>query len=363
MDGDVFPSFLGVSSRNVPQEGFTAGLTDYVFRTGTIRTIIPPSDERSYGKRSVEYDVDVVYGDGAEGRVNSTYRGVMTSNGFGSSADYIDATMRVGNKVLLLCVGGNQNNAVILGGFRDQSVKPPPYQDLGHHLTFEFNGINFNINQDGEATLFFRGATKPNGDLKVQTNDFAGATFKISKDGSVSLYTVDQSTGDDESIIKIDHTSENLGIDLQSKGGIRQSSETVINIDAKQEVKVNSDFFEVNLTQEAIFQTSGLRVNSSTDAFLLGTRYRAAEKAKNLQLQTFFGTLSGGAQTAFAGFTTAAALNAIPVVGGILALPGFTAGIIGLQTIATSATGIANAISVFESNGDQYLSKKHTIGD
>lgn len=62
----------------------------------------------------------------------------------------------------------------------------------------------------------------------------------------------------------------------------------------------------------------------ATQAVLLGNDSNAAIDALLTSLTTQLTTLSGATTAATVGLTAAAAANAVPIVGGILALPGFT---------------------------------------
>ncbi len=117
--------------------GFSSNgsMTNTMLRVGEVQAIYYPEDEENVSRRFVEYDVWVQH------RANDTavtkeYRHVIAIDHYGSVADYSFATYRVkktsanegdaktlepglGAKVILLCINGETNNAVILGAIRD----------------------------------------------------------------------------------------------------------------------------------------------------------------------------------------------------------------------------------------------------
>jgi hypothetical protein len=79
-----------------------------------------------------------------------------------------------GSKVLLLCLNGENNNAVILGGLRDQAdvsgFGDKEAKDLGHYFHFNFNGVSADIDKDGQFTLVYNGKTEVDGTTKVDSS-------------------------------------------------------------------------------------------------------------------------------------------------------------------------------------------------
>jgi hypothetical protein len=185
--------------------GFSSNgsMTNTMLRVGEVQAIYYPEDEENVSRKFVEYDVWVQH------RANGTavtkeYRHVIAIDHFGSVADYSFSTYRVkktaanegdgkslepglGAKVILLCINGETNNAVILGAIRDVGSTKDKKED-GHHHHTVFNGIDLQINKDGELTLTYGGATGLDGKPAPSTDqEAAGTVVKISKDGNLLI--------------------------------------------------------------------------------------------------------------------------------------------------------------------------------
>jgi hypothetical protein len=172
-------------------------------RIGEVQKVFFPEEAENISKRFVEYQVWVQH------RANGTavtkiYDHCIAIDRFGSPADFSYQTYRAdpsatrkssgrqlrpgrGAKVLLLCVNGESNNAVILGGVRDAGG-PVDKKETGHHLHERFNGVDVVVNKDGELVVTYGGATKLDGTLADGVDEEAVGTFvKISKNGNLLI--------------------------------------------------------------------------------------------------------------------------------------------------------------------------------
>ena len=136
--------------------------------------------------------------------VTKLYDHCIAVDHFASPADYSYATYRAdqsatrkssgkqmrpgrGSKVLLLCINGESNNAVIIGGVRDAGA-PLDQKALGHHAQTRFNGVDVQVNKDGELVVTYGGATKLDGSLSDDVDeDQVGTYAKFSKDGNLVI--------------------------------------------------------------------------------------------------------------------------------------------------------------------------------
>lgn len=193
---DIVPSFLAYEGHD-PSSG--TGFDNWRLRVGEVQEAIPPIDPRNVSKRVTEYRVYVqqMSGNTMVGRV---YDYCTISNMFGSLADHLEYSLRAvpsasnkdsqknsgagkGAKVLLLCINGSVQNAVIIGAIRDSS-QTPETPGLGQHLDFVFNGVSININDSGELSLKVAGKT----DLDGKTiNEDVGSSVKIDAAGNVTV--------------------------------------------------------------------------------------------------------------------------------------------------------------------------------
>ncbi len=197
MLGDVIPHFYGAR----PMEDDGDGLSNVRLRVGEVQAVFGPKHPLNVSKKRNEYQVHVTH------RANRTivtklYEHCFLSDAFGSFADFIRFTLRadpsarrnpvkpgVGAKVLILCINGESQNPVILSGIPDAAREgdpDPTDEEDGHHLQAVFNGVEFDINKDGELLITYGGATNADATLAEGVDKDAVGTFiTLKKDGSV----------------------------------------------------------------------------------------------------------------------------------------------------------------------------------
>jgi len=94
-----------------------------------------------------------------------------------------------------------------------------------------------------------------------------------------------------------------------------------------------------------------------TEPAVLGSTYRQAEDVMLDQVTQTVTQVIAQLGVAATGLTAAAAANAIPIVGGALASPGFAAVVSQLGLIASSLGSIISGIANFKAGGSQHLSQ------
>lgn len=364
-DGTIIPSYLGVASMGSNATSDAALLTNYVLRYGEIKTRRLPTDPNSISKTQIEYDVEVVHREDLGANSIVLYRGVTVSNLFGGFADRLDYTFRVdtldskdgvgnGSKVLLLCVSGDQSKAVILGGVRDTKLQPQKSEDEGHNLFFEFNGAQFTVNNDGEVQFLHRGKTEVDGTVTDSLQEYTGSLVHFDKSGNIII-----SGPDGKQFFKL----YNVNPDDSSLTGsiqVQADNKLIVNTNGTTEL-VSNDTFDIKSKNSSIKMNAqqGVLVGSATDKWIKGTTYRTAEGTLNKTLASSYQSAAAIAATASAGLITAAGMNAIPLVGGILALPGFTAVASQLAALGAIFGVMGGAINAFEGGAETYLSTKN----
>jgi hypothetical protein len=199
-DGTIIPSWLGVSdTASVPER--TEAFNNTALRMGEVADIIYPSDKRSNSKKFNEYVVNVQHmsPNGVASMV--PYPRCFLASTFGGQADRLNYTLRtqksidkssappdaqtglgLGAKVLVLCIGGEVTNAVIIGGIREGDKHD---KDDGHHLYFEFNGVQVAIQDNGNFVLQMNGPTKADG--TPEKDGAKQSTFSFTDDGQCAI--------------------------------------------------------------------------------------------------------------------------------------------------------------------------------
>jgi hypothetical protein len=322
-DGTVIPSYLSVATRGVSTGG-TANMNDFVLRLGEVKQVVWPDSPLSHTKTTVEYTVQVMHRNGNNTPNTTTFSGCTVSNLFGGVADRMSATLRadsntdkpfgVGSKVLLLCLDGSQQRSMIIGGIKD-TASTEVDQNRGHNLFFEFNGLRFVVDKEGQATVTFRGATKVDGTLSDDADANAeGTSIAFTKDGTVTVSTPDQ-----DQYVKINHKDKK--IQIQASGNV--------------EIK-----------------STGVQVGDATDAWVKGTTYRNAERTLHNQVASALNTLTSLLTTAAAGLSTAA-----PAAGPAGA--GLGSAAVALSSMAPLLSSLGAYIQSFEGQDNTYLSSKN----
>jgi len=294
--------------------------SDTTLKVGEVVEVILPSSASSLSKLFVEYRVQAQYLD-PETRTGTSreYSNCVLINPLAGLADRSFMQLRadnkrdseglgMGSKVLLLCVNSEHNQAIILGGLRDE--KDSGDQNfLDNNIVFqsELNGVILSINAKGEITLSRTGPTGIDG---KHTNTEKKSTLSFSSNGSVTANTDNQTIA------------------------INQPNKTV-------ELKADN----------------GIKVGRATNKFPLFSDYRRSESSMHntmVNILTFLSTLN---ETMATQLKTASGLIAVPVVGGTLAAPSFAAISVQLTGVTQLIKLTIQAIRVFE-NGS-YLSSNN----
>lgn len=344
-DGSVVPSFQAIDYRGAAQP--TGHLNNLALRMGEVREVIYPSDTRSITKRFTEYTVEVQHRDGSAPGTTAKYYGCIVANLFGGGADQVRYTLRppenssdrkarkdgmdVGSKVLLLCVNGQTTRAMILGGLRDliTNDQDADKKEDGHHYFSEFNGISYSINDAGEYTLKFRGATKVDGTLRGE--DHGPTTVQLLKDGS---FKVSDAGGQ---VVHVDHANKRIHLEADQEWSVKVNGKGTESYGSSYECTAGSTL-TLNATGNSYIKSAGLMVGAATDAVLLGTRYRIAEAALHQGM---------GAQLQ----ALAAALPGIALANPLLAPL--------ISALAPVFLGLSTSLQSFEAQAPNFLSLKN----
>lgn len=193
-DGSVIPANFNTT----PMPDAKAFLGNNLsLRAGAVIGIHYPDQEANISKQVIEYDVAIFQADHRGGVNISTMRNCKVNNMFGAPNNNSTYTLVPGTKdgdgvyqkssiVTVLCVNGMSDvgGAVIVGGL--SSPDGPKYtSEDGQFYDFNFNGINYNINKDGEWTVTFNSPIDVDG--KKKNEAAAGTIVKIDKEGRVKI--------------------------------------------------------------------------------------------------------------------------------------------------------------------------------
>lgn len=226
---------------------------NYGLKLGVVVEVLDIDNKKNTNKKFPEYTVLSVEQD--ENNIFSVryYNNCLNIDGFGGLADFfeyklrsdatkkttpnrldVDFSKQKANVVLLLCQDGVTDKAIILKSLSHRARKTTLTPENGMHLEGEYNGVNWQINKDGEFTLTFKSATTNDGEYRSPSPSGAGGTFlKMDQEGSVEINSADPTesfkmrldkNSDDGGLIEMvtDNVSITAGNDtkIKAKGGI-----------------------------------------------------------------------------------------------------------------------------------------------
>jgi len=276
----VLPSSL-LEERNTMDMGFRKKLSENMYlRLGVVLEIYDLEDDANITKMMPEYDVMAVQDDNT-----TTYKNCLAIDAFGGVSDFFNKKLRKpkdskkvkesgslkkqnGSIVLLLCIDGSSEQAIILGAIQHPDRKTGKLtKALGQHLEGEYNGLNYKIDKDGALTILFKSATDNDG--KPADEKAGGAKWKIEKDGSIEF-----SDGNKE-LIRLDKTKKTITVTAEAD--ISATTDANFNVTAKKKVSVKS-------TADMLLDAGGSFTAKSGGAFNITAEGPVSLKAPDMKV-------------------------------------------------------------------------------
>jgi hypothetical protein len=173
-----------------------------------------------------------------------------------------------GSIVLLLCIDGSSEQAIIIGSIQHPDRKTGKLtKALGQHLEGEYNGLNYKIDKDGALSILFKSATDNNG--KPADEKAGGASWKIEKDGSIQF-----SDGNKE-LIRLDKTKKTITV--VAEADISMTTDANINATAKKNISAKS-------TADMLLEAGGSFTAKSGGAFNITSEGPVSLKAPDMKV-------------------------------------------------------------------------------
>ena len=278
---DVIPSFYQIAS--VGDTAPASAFANTKLRPGEVVGVIHPKSPKSRSRKFMEYEVYVQHRENGTA-VTQLYHAVSLGDMLGGRADslrylmradstsQVDGKSHAGSKVLVLCINGAHSDAVILGGFRDDTgddldVAPTELA----RLDFAYNGVAVSIGDDGSLSLVVDGATDAEGALRDGV-DANGATLSVTPDGAIEV-----ASGADQG-------KESLTLD-PTDGSVQLLADQDATVKAGTNVTVEAGTKAIVKAQTVVVDgMTKLGSESAAEAFIKGTSYRAAQVTLHTQL-------------------------------------------------------------------------------
>lgn len=242
---------------------------NFSLKSGVILRTHEIDSKDNLNKSIPEYDVVALEQVEDGGTTTTIYKNAIFIDSFGGQGDFFEAKRRSpsteefgtdldlnkydGSLVLLLCIDGISEKPLILSSIpnpnrknKDDELKSTTLTpEAGHHMEGEFNGLNWQVNKDGELTITFNSPTDNKGlpileeeELKKVTGSFV----KLDKTGSIHI-----NDGGKETIV-LDRAKKTISI----------AAEDSINITATKNVNIKStESTNITATKDLIAMCEG----------------------------------------------------------------------------------------------------------
>jgi hypothetical protein len=251
--------------------------SDVTLKLGIVLKVLEIDDPDNRLEIAPEYNVMTI-----EDENVSVYQNCLCAESFGNAADFFTAKLRPtkdevktkkqatpqdqnGAIVLLLCLKGKSEQGVILKSLGHPNKKTPLTKEAGLHMEGEYNGVNWQVNKDGELTVTFKTPSTINdeGSVEYLDEEIGGTFVKIDKEGSVEI-----SDSKAESI-KINKTDQTISIEAEKD--ISHTTNANFNVVAKENI-------DLQATKDLLFSAEG-------KADVIIKKDMKAEISKNFKLK------------------------------------------------------------------------------
>jgi len=291
------------------QTAFNSTFNNMSLKMGLVKEAYEIDDENNISKIAVEYDVLVNEQREQTAPTPITYKNCIHKDAFGGLADFFEFRLRKQDKVekrekdgdkigrlqdgsivLLLCLNGFNENAIILGGAQHPKRKSKLTKDAGHAMFGEFNGLGLTIDKDGALTLSFKGATDHAGEPLDAA--VGGSYITIKKDGSIEI-----NDGKKERVL-FDKTAEKTELEAGKDMSITSGKKLDVTVGDTATFKVAKDLF-AEATGSCSLKMKDLKVESqgpaNVKASALDVQIDGIVKLKGSQITLDGMTFVGGA--------------------------------------------------------------------
>jgi hypothetical protein len=255
---------------------------NYSLKSGIVVNIYYPDDSNNVSKNQIEYDVAAL--EISTASTNYTiYRNCLVTNPFGTVNNNVTYTLQIeeditnskgqGANVLLLCMNGRSEagSAAIIGGI-SRPGGPQYSSEDGQFYDFNFNGINYNIDKDGELTITFNSPIDYQGNKANEKA--AGTVLKIDKEGR---YTISDNEGQSFGLDRVAKTATwtdgndsividkgNKKITMTSSGDLDANSQGKTDVSSQGDMSLESQAdLSLSAASNASFSSQGNMATTS----------------------------------------------------------------------------------------------------
>jgi len=248
--GAVMPYGLLTNENRKKMSAFNKKYNNFPLRMGVVVKAYEIDDKNNNTNNSknsaqMQYDVVVEQMDeSAKGTTFVNYDRCILATGFGGLSDFFEYKLRHptisfeqdynylkqdGQMVILLCQDGFSEKGIIIGSVKHYDKATTLTKDAGLHLEGEYNGLNWQINKDGELTITFKSKTNNKGEPQDETA--GGTTVKMDKEGSIDINT--NLEGDEETYMRMDKKNKDIELKAGANVGFTAKKDVSMNAEGK----------------------------------------------------------------------------------------------------------------------------------
>jgi len=279
-DGSVISSHLNAINGDFNHASKDLQSNSFLYR-GQITRIYTVKDKNNVTGRvsgvTTVYDVMAVNSSGGTfniprchacqpifgGGFNNFFEVLPNDPGPTSEDHKIPMTLKRGTWVIVGCIAGKKSAGIILGAFphpNPVAVKRRPDKSLGSHLEGEFQGLNFQIKNNGSLLITFMSPRTDAGDPTTQNGP---TTVEIDGSGNLNIATNNKQSA---SINRVDRTI------------------TVINGDTSYKMEQDGAKITVKCKDLLVDTTNEVRIKAKNQSFLHGENSTTVSSAKKIML-------------------------------------------------------------------------------
>lgn len=312
-------------------------------REGVVIEMYDIDSKENITKAAPEYNVLCI--ENSKNSINTTiYKNCLLAQSFGGVADFLEYKLEIpkdsmkvkqqakfqeqeGSRVIVLFIDGVMDRGIIVGSIGHPKRKTTLTKENEKHLEGEYNGINWQVNKDGEFTLTFKSASDNEGKYKDESS--GGSFIKFDKEGSLSF--------DDKKSnkIKLDKTKEQLDIIIGKKINIKGGDELTIETPKNGTIKVKDLLLEAS-GKATIKSQSDFTIDSSGKVDIKGKKVTV--DASNIDLKGQNVNIQGTKIALGQGGTPALTMSTIFQGVGNLGAPVICTAVSGFSSVVTIAS-------------------------
>jgi hypothetical protein len=355
-DGTIIPSVLSMEGTKTASQKLRS---DPNLKQGMVVAIHYPNDKSNISKHHIEYDVSVVEKDSTNGATVTLFKNCRISDLFASSNAYLEYTLQPADKkdtgvpengsyVTILCIDGRNvnSNALIVGGVGN-SKRPKRTKDDGQFYDFMFNGVNININKNGEYTLTMNTPIDSSG--KKKDEKAAGTQVKITKEGKFII------SDNEKQVLTFDRVSQSISIANGAESLVIDKKNKKISLTSSGDIsETAAGKMDLKSTKDMTVDSgAALTAKAAKDITLDAGSNVSAKAGSNWTLEAGANVnIKGGAMVSIEGASMASIKGTITKVGEgtmPIAIAGvsqvLTIGNLGIPAMGTVITGSATCLA------------------